>query len=144
MTVLDRALFLSLRPAYAEMILAGSKTVELRRVRPRAAAGTLAIVYASSPICHVLGTCIIEDVSDGTPAELWRLHGSQTGIGWQTFSAYFADTDHRVAIALTSPRRLEDPVSLDALRQLLDGFAPPRSFRYLEIQDAQILLGTGS
>lgn len=141
MPLRDRALFLSLRPLYAEMILSGGKTVELRRIRPRAPTGTLVIVYASSPTCQVLGTCIVEDIGSGTPDEIWQLHGPQTGLHRASFRAYFAGTHLGVAITVSSPRRLPQPVSLEWLRRHIDGFAAPQSFRYLPISYAQALVG---
>ena len=139
MTPPDRALLVSLRPAYAEMILAGIKTVELRRIRPKAPAGTLVLIYASSPTSHVLGTCVVEHIGSGTPDEIWELHGGRTGIGRPAFSSYFTGTNQGVAITVGNPRRLQDPVPLDALRR--HGFAPPQSFRYITLADAETLLG---
>ena len=42
-----RALVLSLKPRFAGAILAGTKTVEVRRVMPRITVPTLALLYAS-------------------------------------------------------------------------------------------------
>lgn len=139
MTPPDRALLVSLRPAYAEMILAGIKTVELRRIRPKADVGTLVLIYATSPTSQVLGTCIVEHIGSGTPDEIWELHGGRTGIGRPAFSSYFTGTNQGVAITVGNPRRLQDPVPLDALRR--HGFAPPQSFRYITLADAETLLG---
>ena len=41
-----RALVLSLKPRFAEAILSGTKTVEVRRVMPRITVPTLALLYA--------------------------------------------------------------------------------------------------
>jgi predicted transcriptional regulator len=139
MTASDQALFVALRPAYAEMILSGVKTVELRRIRPKAQVGTLVLIYASSPARQVLGTCVVEDVGIGSPDEIWVLHGTQTGIGRAAFRTYFAGSPRGVAITVAHPRRLENPLSLEALRR--HGFAPPQSFRYVPLSDAQALLG---
>lgn len=138
MTPHDRALFVSLRPAYAEMILSGVKTVELRRIRPNVALGTLVLIYASSPTSQVLGTCVVEHIGSGTPDEIWELHGTRTGIGRAAFRSYFTGTNHGVAITVANPRRLQDPLHLDALRR--QGFSPPQSFRYIPQEDAQALL----
>jgi predicted transcriptional regulator len=141
MTVPERALFLSLRPLYAEMILSGSKTVELRRIRPKAEPGSLVIVYASSPVRHILGTCIVEDIGSGTPDEIWRLHGPQTGIAWGVFSNYFIGIDQGVAITVRNARRLDEPIPLDVVRHHLKGFMPPQSFRYIGRDHAYAVLG---
>ena len=46
----DRMVVLSLRPRFAEAILAGVKTVELRRTVPKIVIPTRALLYASSPV----------------------------------------------------------------------------------------------
>jgi predicted transcriptional regulator len=47
----NRDLLVSVRPKYASQILSGKKTVELRRKFPETiAAGTLALIYSSSPV----------------------------------------------------------------------------------------------
>ena len=50
------------RPRFAEAILAGVKTVELRRTVPKIVVPTLALLYATTPVRALLGTCIITDV----------------------------------------------------------------------------------
>ncbi len=141
MTIADRALLLSLRPMYAEMILAGRKSVELRRIRPRAEAGTLVVVYASSPVRHVLGTCRVIDITEAAPTAIWNLHGPQTGIGRATFRDYFHGVDRGVAISVGAPHRLASPVSLDEMRDLSVTLEPPQSFRYIASEVAAALLG---
>lgn len=126
------ALFLSLKPRFAEMILSGDKTVELRRVRPKLGASTLAIFYATSPARVIVGTSRIEGVETSTPANIWRHFGSASGLTREEFDAYFAGTDRAVAIRLTEPKRLGEEISLAELRQRWRGFEPPQSFRYLD------------
>ena len=135
MATFDRALFLSLRPAYAGMILNGDKTVELRRIRPRAAMGSIAVIYATSPICAVLGLCRVGEVTDGEPDEIWDLHGHVAGIDRPQFDAYFAGAETAVAITVTGPLRLKRPVPLAELRLSWLGFQPPQSFRYISRHD---------
>lgn len=136
----DRVLFLSLKPLYAELVLDGAKTVELRRVRPRAEAGTLAIVYSTTPVQAVVGTCVVDDIGTETPDTIWDLHGPSTGIQRDQFDTYFRGRDVAVAITVSRPRRIERPVSLSALRQGLDHFYPPQSFRYLTPTQAATLV----
>ena len=137
----DRVLFLSLRPAYADLILSGEKTVELRRHRPRTLPGTLILVYASSPARRVVGTCIIDHIGIDTPLEIWRLYGPSTGLDHERFADYFNGIEQGVAIRVKKPQRLAAPVSLEALRAQIPAFMPPQSFRYLSWLAAGQLLG---
>lgn len=58
----DRMVVLSLRPRFAEAILAGDKTVELRRTEPKIETPILALLYAALPVRSLIGTCIITNV----------------------------------------------------------------------------------
>jgi predicted transcriptional regulator len=130
------ALLVSLKPRFAEMILAGEKTVELRRVRPSIEPGALVVFYASSPVKGVLGTGRVAAIDTSSPSALWERHGSLSGLSRREFSAYFAGSDEAVAIALTDVRRLSKPVPLAELRRRWQGFRPPQSFRYLDAAQA--------
>jgi predicted transcriptional regulator len=140
MDATDRALFLSLKPTYAHLLLSGEKTVELRRVRPRASAGTLAIVYASTPVRAVLGTCTVADIGEEHPDVIWELHGHLTGLRWREFNEYFLGQISAVAITVVAPYRLEEPVPLQTMRSGPSGFSPPQSFRYITGDQAEALV----
>lgn len=137
----DRALFLSLRPCYAELLLAGEKTVELRRIRPRAQPGTVVLVYATSPRCVLAGTCVVASIEAGTPDEIWDLHGAMAAVPHADFASYFAGSDRAVAITVRKPTRLPIEVPLRDLRDALRNFQPPQSFRYVSLKQAEALLG---
>lgn len=139
----ERALFLSLKPRFAQLLLSGTKTVELRRIRPRAAAGTQVIVYASSPVRAVVGTCLISDVRMGMPDEIWDLHGTLTAVEPGEYEQYFAGAKRAVAITVAKPIRLANPIALHDVRSIVPGFQPPQSFRYLTSADANRLLRHG-
>lgn len=126
------ALFLSLKPRFAEMILSGQKTVELRRVRPRVGNSTVAVFYATSPTQSIVGTSRIEGVEAGAPAEVWQRFGQVSGLTREEFDSYFAGSDTAVAIRLAEPHRLDVRIPLAEFRQRWQGFEPPQSFRYLD------------
>ena len=68
---------LSLKPRFAEAILAGTKTVELRRTTPKIEVPTRALLYTSTPVRALLGTCIITSVTSARLSNLLgvvRLH----------------------------------------------------------------------
>jgi predicted transcriptional regulator len=136
----DRVLFLSLRPRFADLLLSGEKTVELRRIRPRAIPGMLVIVYAASPTRAALGTCVVEDIGSSTPTEIWRLHGARTGLRRAEFRDYFANAKRAIAITVTHPRTFAEAVPLELLRSSWLGFQPPQSFRYVSANDVADLL----
>ena len=50
----DRMVVLSLKPRFAEAILAGVKTVDVRRTEPKIVVPTRALLYAASPVRALL------------------------------------------------------------------------------------------
>lgn len=54
---------MSVKPQYAELLLSGVRTFELRRVRPKIAAGGLVLIYASSPATQMVGTGTVAEVA---------------------------------------------------------------------------------
>lgn len=125
-----RALVLSLKPRFAEAILGGQKTVELRRVMPRITIPTLALLYAASPERSLVGTCIVRSVARLPTRELWQLHGAKTALSRPEFHAYLAGRDEGVALFLERPIRLPAPIPLHALRRA-GNFRPPQSLAYV-------------
>lgn len=126
------ALFLSLRPRFAELLLSGAKTVELRRVRPAVSAGTTVLLYASSPTMKLVGRAEVAEISMSPLSQIWREHGPETGITRSEYDDYFEGADEAVAIKLANICRLDKPRALQDLRTRLAGFQPPQSYRYLD------------
>lgn len=125
-----RALVLSLKPRFAEAILDGNKTVELRRVMPRITIPTLALLYATGPTRSLVGTCIVHSVARLPTGELWQRHGTKTALTRPEFDAYLANRNEGVALFLEQPNRLPTPIPLQALRRA-DNFRPPQSLAYV-------------
>lgn len=128
----NRALFVSLRPRFAELLFEGLKTVELRRTQPAVSPGALVLLYASSPLRALVGTGVVVDVSVASSPDIWSRLGSLTGLSRDEYDRYFQGTDTAVAIALRDVRRLERPVPLPELREGRSWFHPPQSFRYFD------------
>ena len=128
----DDALFLSIKPRFAAEIIAGRKTVELRRTRPRGARdGSLVVVYASSPVRAVIGTFEVDRVVSGCPDSLWEEVSEQAGLSREEYDAYFDGAEEAVAIFVRSPDKAGTPYSLDAIRRECPSFQPPQAFRYV-------------
>lgn len=134
-----RALVLSLKPRFAEAILNGDKTVELRRVMPRITIPTLALLYATGPERSLVGTCIVHSVARLPAEELWQRHGTKTALAKSEFDAYLTGRDEGVALFLEQPDRLHAPVPLHALRRA-DNFRPPQSLAYVGHDQRQRLI----
>jgi predicted transcriptional regulator len=125
------ALLISVRPRLAGMIFAGSKTVELRRIRPRVGKGDLVFVYVSSPIKALAGAFEVGDVVSDTPRSIWRRFNGGAGLSKREFDDYYEGTQKAFAIIIHQQWKLPIPVRLAKLRQRKDGFHPPQCYHYI-------------
>jgi predicted transcriptional regulator len=127
------ALLLSIRPEFAEQIFAGTKTVELRRIRPRVKEGDIVVVYASGDTKALFGAFRVAGVVEDSPKIIWRRYGQVTGISKREFDEYFGGTASGFAIEVSHSWRLPVPIALPTLRKNRPGFRPPQGYHYLDV-----------
>ena len=125
----ERALFISVKPKYANAILEGTKTVELRRTRPNLPDGSLVILYSSTPTRAVVGWAQLTGVRVGTPIEIWDKYGTAAAIDEPDYDAYFEGANRAFALELNSVVAAIQPIPLDVIRSI--GIQPPQSWRYV-------------
>jgi predicted transcriptional regulator len=113
------------------MIFAGTKTVELRRVRPNIKAGELALVYVTSPTKELQGVFKVAKTVSGKPGAIWTEFGKQTGMTREEFDAYFRGKDEAHALVIEEAWTLPKPIRLACIRKEKRGFRPPQSFQYI-------------
>ncbi|WP_329001097.1 ASCH domain-containing protein [Kribbella sp. NBC_00709] len=130
----DRSLLLSLRPRFAEAILSGTKTVELRRRPVKASPGTVIVLYASAPTMAVVGTAVLVDVVALSPHTAWRRYRHTLSLSWAEFSEYLTGAEQAHLLRLDDVKELDQPLTLQTLRASAP-FQPPQSFRYLHATD---------
>ena len=128
----DRMVFLSVKPRFAEMLLAGEKTVELRRVRPRLQRGDVILLYASSPTSRVVGYCHVAEVVSDAPQRLWHSVEERAAVSRTEYDKYFEGAARATGIVVERATALQNHISLADLRRHVPGFMPPQSFRYLQ------------
>jgi predicted transcriptional regulator len=130
------ALFLSLRPVFAQLILSGQKTVEVRRVVPRSVQrGSMVLLYESTPVKAWTGICFFDGISIGRPETIWRKLGGATGLAKREFIAYLDGREKAVALHVSRPVTFARPVPLAEIRDTWEAFHPPQSFLYLPVPD---------
>ena len=91
-------LFLSIKPEFANKIIAKEKTIELRKVRPHVNQGDYVVIYASSPTMSVVGFGQIKQIIEMSPDDMWNTYSSKLGIDRTRFDIYFQDKDKAVGI----------------------------------------------
>jgi predicted transcriptional regulator len=122
-------LLMSIQPRFADAILAGTKTVELRR-RPPREEPDIVIIYSSGKARSVIGVAVLKKVHTSTPADIWCRFGSQAGVTRTEFFQYFDGCELASAVELERPERGGAELSLESLRGF--GFEPPQSWRYVD------------
>jgi predicted transcriptional regulator len=127
----NRTLLLSIKPTYTNKIFAGTKTVELRRTRPGVMRGDTALIYESSPSKMLSGFFKVGGIISDTPDQLWIRVQSEAGVSKDDFDKYYLGAKEAFGIRIEHVTRLQQPIELNELRELLPGFTPPQSFRYV-------------
>lgn len=126
----QRDVVLSIKPVYSEKILAGHKTVELRRRFPVSApSGALAYIYSTSPVKAMVGTASIREVLKLPVEQIWAEFESTAFIERPHFDRYFDGLDHGFALVFDRVKAFSRPLPLSELREKF-GFEPPQSFLY--------------
>ncbi len=128
------ALLLSVRPRFAEAILSGQKTVEVRRRRVGAPDGALVVLYASSPVMAVVGTARLERIEALGLEDAWETYGHTMGVTRNEFDDYLSGSDVACLLFLVDPSPLGSPLPLNDLRGNRN-FHPPQSYRYVAESD---------
>lgn len=127
----DHCLLLSLRPHFADAIIEGRKTIELRRTRPNISPGARVLLYASAPRMAVVASARVASILEDEPANIWRDHHHEVGISESGFEDYFDGAGMAYGLRLQDVTAV-DPMPLSELRAL--GVEPPQSWRYVDNQ----------
>lgn len=139
LNLVHRDLILSIKPKYADKIIAGLKTVELRRRFAREAViGARVFIYSSSPAKVMVGYATISDVRYLPVRRIWELYGAEACITRAEFDKYFAGVEDGYAIALSKPRRLSKSATMESLKKRF-GFRAPQSYRYAGLEYRALL-----
>ena len=124
-----RNMLVSIHPKYADRIVDGSKTVELRKRFVEAAPSALLFIYSTKPVGAVVGCATIRSVRRLSTRDIWRQFGQAACITKTAFDEYFSERQHGYAIQLADVTRFCTPILIDILRARF-GFSPPQSFMY--------------
>jgi predicted transcriptional regulator len=126
---MPKRVLLSVKPQFAEAILAGDKTFEFRRALFRSPEVTTIVLYASSPTCKVVGEFTIDQVLTLALDDLWKTTRNGGGIERSYFYEYFEGRSTGHALKVKRTRRYRSPL---CLRKDFGITHPPQSFCYLE------------
>jgi predicted transcriptional regulator len=124
-----RAILLSIKPKYADLILSGSKRVEFRRSWAAQEVSVI-VLYSSSPIQKIVGTVEVSEVVIASPTSLWKTCTERGGgLTRDELRSYFTGKPQGVAVMLGKVSASADHVEPS---DVIGNFVPPQSFRYLQ------------
>ncbi|WP_168226722.1 hypothetical protein [Rhodoferax sediminis] len=126
-----------MKPKFADLIVAGSKQVELRRSIPALPVGTIAI-YSSSPVQSIVALADVQETIEARPSRLWTLaRENGGGLTKAELLVYFDAKKTGFALMLENVRVFDMPVNPKKIFKL---FTPPQSFKYLAAKELQKLV----
>lgn len=119
---------LSIKPYYAEKILNGEKTYELRKSIFKVPNIKTVIIYASSPISRIIGEFEIESIIHEEISLLWKKTKDFTAVDKSFFDEYFADKEKGYAIKIKKIKRYNKAYNIKEKY----GISAPQSFTYID------------
>ena len=135
---MTKVLFLSIKPRFARAILDGRKTVEVRRRFPKVAAGTLVVLYSSSPERAILGTVRLKRTVRLDSDAVWENYADDIDIEEAALAEYLDGAAESTLLEIEDPEPWTRPVTLSVLRSTI-GVEPPQSFRYLVPEQVDLI-----
>ena len=122
-------IILSIRPNFCNMIFSGQKKYEYRkRVFTRSDVDKV-YVYASKPICKIVGFFTIDEVIEDSPNVMWEKTHEGSGITKEYFDAYFRGCDMAHAIAIGEVVKLDTPIDP---KEVIKNLTAPQNYRYVD------------
>lgn len=134
---------ISIRPVFAEAILSGRKSIELRRRIPSVDIGTRLWIYATRPTGAVVGSATIGCIIRSSPEKLWAQSSDQMGVNKEEYEAYFDGASQAIGLVLINILR-SIPISIENLRSIRSGFHPPQVMAKLTDSEASSLRALSS
>lgn len=126
--VVAQNVLISIKPKYVQNILAGEKTIEIRRGRVSLEIGTVLWVYATLPVGRIELHARVADLYCGAPSTIWKKFGKYTSLTRAEYYAYIDGADKVTAIRLESVKEVKPAPELNVLRATKQGFQPPQSY----------------
>ena len=120
---------LSIRPTFCKMIFSGQKKYEYRkRVFTRSDVDKV-YIYATKPICRIVGCFRVEEVIENKKSYMWEKTHKDGGISKEYFDAYFKNSDTAYAIKIGQVVKLDNPIDP---KEVIKDFHAPQNFMYVD------------
>ncbi|MCW3072010.1 MAG: hypothetical protein JWQ09_6061 [Segetibacter sp.] len=133
-------MFISVKPEFVEKIFNGSKTIELRKSAPNIKKDDVIIIYSTSPVMAVIGTCRVKEIISLKPTNLWNVYSHKFGIERKRYFEYYEGKEIAIGIVLKDVKKINTQIPLSKLRAKFKNFHPPQTFRYFDKKQFNLLM----
>jgi predicted transcriptional regulator len=129
-------LLLSIKPEFAERIMSGEKTIELRKRKPRYINTRDRILfYVAAPVKAILFYSYVKQIIETLPNDMWEIYQNRLGITKNDFDIYFKNKTTACGIELGRITKIK-PFYLEELKlwsyhSIGINFYAPQDFRYI-------------
>ena len=127
---MSTAAVLSIKPTYVNQILAGTKTIELRKSSMGLNQGDVILVYSSAPEQRLALWFQIKAIEVLSLSEMWSRHKDRLGISYEDYLEYFREVDLAFGFHIGDVHPLTS-IPLDQIEELVPGFVPPQGLIWL-------------
>lgn len=120
---------LSIKPHFCKPIFDGVKRYEYRKRVFKRGDLDKVYVYASSPICKVIGYFTVDGIINDTVSKVWDMTHEYGGIGRGYYDSYFGGCDMAHAIKIDKVILFSVPIDPHVM---LDNFHAPQNYMYVD------------
>ena len=129
----SRSILISIHPCYTDQILSGKKRIEFRRCWAAYPVDKI-VIYATSPLQHIVAVARVKKVTIASPNKLCELSAKVGGgISKNKLIAYLHGKKRAYGIELTTVRSFKKP--LLPINIFGKRFRAPQSFSYVDKKD---------
>ena len=121
---------LSIRPTFCQSIFEGKKVYEYRKRVFKHTDIDKVYIYASKPICKIVGYFTIAAMIEDKKSYMWEKTHKDGGINKEYFDAYFKNCDMAHAIKIGEVVKLDNPIDP---KEVIKNFTAPQNYMYVDI-----------
>ncbi len=122
---------LSIRPNFCQAIFNGGKVYEYRKKVFKRTDIDRVYIYATKPICGILGYFSIAAMIENSPNNVWQISHKDSGINKEYFDAYFKNCDEANAIMIGEVVKLDTPIDP---KKVIPNFHAPQNYMYVDLE----------
>ncbi|MGK7921347.1 MAG: DUF3850 domain-containing protein [Trichodesmium sp.] len=117
---------LSIKRIYAERIVSGTKTIELRKRPMGMELGDLILLYETAPDSMIRGGFIADETIRLPVSKMWSEYHSVMGVEKEFYDSYFDNREFAYGTLIYQSFAFPS-LPLEQINQLCPGFVPPQA-----------------